>query len=460
MSAVAVFDVGKTNVKLTVADADGRRIEALTTPNPVHPGPPYGHHDVLAMEDWLLDGLARLAGRHAVSTIVPVGHGSGGVLVDRSGPVLPMVDYEQPVPPDLDAAYRALAGPFRERGSPVLLGAAHLARQMLWLERDFPDGFARAAAVLALPQYWAWRLSGVMASEVTSLAAQSHLWCAAEARPTAVVAERGWARLMPPLRPAWASLGPVTPAVAARTGLPPATRVLCGIHDSSANLYRYRAAGLDDLTLVSTGTWIVAIGDRPRHDLDVERPGLCCNADVDGRPLAGTLTMAGREFAAVAGPAPAPADAGHLARLVDSVTMALPSFGPDDGLFPGTARRGRIEGPLAEDAALRPTLAVLYAAMLADRCLDDAPSARLVVDGSFAREPLFGALLAALHPRRRVEVDHDQDGVAAGAALLAAHETRARPAPLALRTPPAQSIPGLAAYRDRWRARAEPRRPT
>ena len=59
----------------------------------------------------------------------------------------------------------------------MMHGATHLARQMLWLEHGWPDAFAAARAYLALPQYWAWRLSGAAASEVTSLAAQSHLWC-------------------------------------------------------------------------------------------------------------------------------------------------------------------------------------------------------------------------------------------------------------------------------------------
>ena len=47
MSAIAVLDIGKTNVKLSVTDADGTVRETLTTPNTVRPGPPYRHHDVI-----------------------------------------------------------------------------------------------------------------------------------------------------------------------------------------------------------------------------------------------------------------------------------------------------------------------------------------------------------------------------------------------------------------------------
>ncbi len=81
-----------------------------------------------------------------------------------------------------------------------------------------------------------------------------------------------------------------------------------------------------------------------------------------------------------------------MARLVQSRTMALPSFGCDDGLFPGTARRGAMEGPLADDPALRMSLAVLYAALLTDRCLAILDGgATIVLDGTFVRDPLYGA---------------------------------------------------------------------
>ncbi len=459
MSAVAVFDVGKTNVKLTAAGADGCLLETLSTPNPSRPGPPYRHHDVGALERWLVEGLRTLARRHAIAAVVACAHGSGGVLVGDDGPVLPMVDYEQALPPAVDAEYREVAGSFRERGSPVMLGAAHLARQMLWLERGWPDRFAGARHFLATPQYWAWRLSGVAASEVTSLAAQSHLWSPADARFAALVGARNWGRLMPPLAPAWATLGPLAPAFIAATGLMSGTRVLCGIHDSSANLYRYQAAGLADLVVVSTGTWIVAISDRGEADFDAERPGFTGNADVRGRPLPGMLTMGGREFSAVAGNARASASPDDVVRLVDSGTMALPSFGGDDGLFPGTARSGVLVGPLADDLSLRPALAVLYAALLTERCLDALAGATIALDGSFVRHPLYGALVAALSPGRRVVVNRDQYGTATGAALLASHESRTTPAPLSLEHPAPFPHPDLPAYRARWRERALSRRP-
>jgi sugar (pentulose or hexulose) kinase len=377
--------------------------------------------------------------------------------VDESGPVLPMLDYEDEPPADINTLYASLAGTFRERGSPIMRHAAHLARQMLWLETAFPQAFARGTHMLGLPQYWAWRLCGVAASEYSILGAQSHLWDVPARRFAPIVAARGWAGKLPPLAPAWATLGKLKPALAERTGLSPTTRVLCGIHDSSANFYRYQAAGLRGLTVISTGTWIVALSDEtPPKSLDEAR-GMGCNADPAGNALAGALCMGGREFSLVAGPQPAGAraDPALLAALVARGTLAVPCFSEDDGLLPGRARKGYTAGPPPEGAPERRALALLLAALLTDLLLDTlGATGHVILDGSFCRDPLYAALVATLRPGQRIQFDLHGDGSAAGAALLAGHTTRTAPAPLALHTPPPLDIPALPHYRASWRTLA------
>ncbi|SNB78869.1 Sugar (pentulose or hexulose) kinase [Arboricoccus pini] len=454
MSHVAVFDIGKTNAKLSAVGADGQLALTLGTPNRTRPGPPYSHHALDEMEAWLCQSLAELHRRHPIEAIVLSGHGSGGVLVDADGPTMPMIDYETTTPPDVDARYQELVGSFVERGSSIMLGAAHLARQLLWLETGWPEQVAGARYFLPLPQYWAWRLSGVAATEVTSLAAQSHLWNVTERRFASIVGACGWTRLMPPLTPAWTTLGPLTEEMATRIGLPHRTRVLCGIHDSSANLYRYQAAGLADMTVVSTGTWLVAINDRPDVTALAEQAGLSWNSDVRGQPLAGVLTMAGREYGILTGNAPPVAlELGDVAELVAAGTMALPSFGADDGFFPGSAGKGMIAGPAPTTPASRQALAVLHMALLTDTALNQLPpTAKIILDGSFVREPLFPALVAALR-REPVFVSADRYGTATGAALLASHAGRVAPAPITLARAEPASIAGLDIYHKTWRER-------
>ncbi|WP_104666149.1 FGGY family carbohydrate kinase [Ensifer adhaerens] len=461
---VAVLDVGKTNVKLNAVTADGVVLETLGVANPVLPGPPWRHHDLESLGEWVFSSLAELGRRHPLQSFVAAGHGSGGVLVGDDPDVaadaaLPMIDYEQPVPEKVQLGYAPLSGSFFDRGSATMHSATHQARQLYWMQEHAPDAVAAARWYLGLPQYWAWRLSGVAASEASLLGAQSHLWNVAERRFSPIVGARGWRRLMPDLADAWQVLGELRPQLARRHGLPEGLAVLAGGHDSSLNHYRYHAAGLTDFIVVSTGTWIVAFSGRtPLERLD-ERRGMTLNSDVFGRPLGGVLTMGGREFSHVAGREPPEAAAPDdvVLGLIAKRTMAMPSFGDDDGLFPESAGRGRISGPPPETPVERKALALLYCALLTAECVEAlGPGPLVVLDGSFLRDPLYARLVAALMPNRRVRFNLDAYGVASGAALLANEGRRQAPAPLSLADPGSVShlSPAVAVYASQWRARA------
>jgi sugar (pentulose or hexulose) kinase len=90
----AVFDIGKTNLKLVLLDSDGRVLAQRSRANTPLPGPPWLHPDLARIEAWLLRSLAELAALHPIEAFVATAHGSGAVLVDEAGPVLPAIDYE------------------------------------------------------------------------------------------------------------------------------------------------------------------------------------------------------------------------------------------------------------------------------------------------------------------------------------------------------------------------------
>jgi sugar (pentulose or hexulose) kinase len=216
-------------------------------------------------------------------------------------------------------------------------------------------------------------------------------------------------------------LGTVSEAVARRTGLARSTEILSGVHDSNANMFRYKAAGMADASILSTGTWMIGFQRGLALDkLDATR-GMVLNTDIDGENVPSTLIATGREFELIRREHNA-ADAAVLAALpilLAQGTLALPSFVGDDGLFPGAAHRGRIIGPLPDTPAEWQGLAVLYAAFSANRCLDALGSSKLiVVDGGFAANLPFARCLAALRPSQSVLVSQSRDGTALGAALL------------------------------------------
>jgi L-fuculokinase len=269
VGCTAVLDVGKTNTKLCALDASGALVAEYRRAFPVLPGPPYPQLDVDAIFEWTIEGLARIAADHAIDTVVPVAHGACAALVAGDSLALPVLDYEFAGVDEFDAGYEALARDFAHTRSPRLPAGLNLGRQLHWLERRFPDAFARTTDILLWPQYWAWRLSGAKQSEVTSLGCHTDLW-QPEARAFSNLArERGWADRFPVLVPAWQ-----------RTG-----NVLAGVHDSNASYLVHRADRRDPFAVVSTGTWFVCLAHgAPLGNLDAH-DDMLANVDVHGDPV-------------------------------------------------------------------------------------------------------------------------------------------------------------------------------
>jgi len=456
--AVAVLDVGKTNVKLLAVAPGGRLLSSRSAPNEVRTGEPYPSCDTEHVWRWMMAALADLGERFTLSAIVPTSYGSTAALINAADLVLPILDYEADPPPPIAAAYAEIAPWFEECCCPINPAGLTLARQLFWQSRAFPDEFARARWILPFAQYWAWGLSGVPASEATSLGAQTQLWDPRARDFSSLARRQGWAERFPPLRNAWDVLGPLQFEVARTCALPVDIPVLCGIHDSNANFARYLAAGLEDFTLISTGTWLITF--QPGLPLDRLDPlrDTVSNSDLLGRPVACARFMGGREHAAIAGSDPSgdDPDVTDVEALIAAGTMALPSFTDSGGPFPGTGGKGRIGGPVPESARARAALASLYVALMADVGLELLGSRQqVIVDGGFADNRLFLGLLAALRPEQPVAASPERAGTAIGAALLWGWAERAATVPLELLPARPLRARGLAGYARRWRAAAE-----
>ena len=453
-SLVAVLDIGKTNAKLVVADPrSGEQIWSRASSNQPLAGAPYLAIDATAIEAFVLAALRDAACRAKIGVIVPVAHGACAALVTAEGLALPVMDYEEPALEDVAETYRALRDPFAETGSAFLPFGLNLGRQLYFLETRFPAQFAAARHLLLWPQYWAWRLCGALTSEVTAIGCHTDLWRPMSASFSALAERHGWARLVPPLRPAGAVIGAITRSVAAQTGLDPSTAVLAGIHDSNASFLRHRLAHRpgEPFVVVSSGTWTVILAAGGcAAPLDEARDCLL-NVDALGEPIPTARFMGGREYAVIAGENPSTPTAADLEAVLAAGAVAWPCFTATGGPFQG--RIGRIEGAEGFGGATRTALAILYCALVADVSLDLLGSrGPIVVEGPFADNPLFGALLAAFRPTQLVSLSHDRAGTVGGALALVASEQAF--SPRLTRCSPLLS-PQLALYRRAWRARVE-----
>lgn len=449
---VGVIDIGKTNVKVAVVDLAGtREVGVLTRPNTVLEGPPYPHFDIEAHWHFICRALEKLHQSHGIDALSVTAHGASGVLLDKDGNLAaPVMDYEFRGPDDLASEYDAFRPQFEETGSPRLGMGLNLGAQLFWQFTSDPGLPGRTAAFLTYPQYWAYRLTGIQANEVTSLGCHTDLWSPENNRFSSLVEKLELSDKMAPVKRAIDCLGSISAVTSKKTGLPEGTRVACGIHDSNASLYPHLLKRKAPFSVVSTGTWVIAMSIGGKQTaLDPARDTLI-NVNALGDPVPSARFMGGREFEiAMDGDAPAYTER-DVATILAQKIMLLPAIDPRSGPFQGhQSCWAADENQLSEGE--RFVAVSFYLALVTTECLAmigaDGP---IVVEGPFARNHLFLAMLGSAAGRQVETSEGSSTGTSIGAALLVSGVSQdKRSVPQGTETVTFQD-PGLTAYALSW----------
>ncbi|MFB2564860.1 FGGY-family carbohydrate kinase [Rhizobium sp. IMFF44] len=447
---IAVIDIGKTNAKVVVLDAGtGAEIAAVRTANSVLKSGPYPHYDIEGLWDFIisaLKGFARTPGFDAISITT---HGACMAMLSADGSLaMPVLDYEHGYPQAIQNAYSLLRPKFAETFSPGLSIGLNVGAQIHYLKTTFPADFARVATILTYPQYWAFRLTGIAANEVTSLGCHTDLWNPTTQNYSSLVDTLGIRGLMAPVRSAFDALGPVLPALAIDMGLTKPVPVHCGIHDSNASLLPHLVENKAPFAVVSTGTWVISFGvGGDLEHLDPARDTLA-NVDAYGRAVPSSRFMGGREFeilAAEIGPASSDAVEAALEPTIGKGLMLLPNIVEGSGPFPGSKRRWIADN--AASNAERLAAVSLYLALMTEACLGlIGARGPIFVEGPFALNSAYLKALSALTNSDVIALA-GSTGTSQGAALL----TGIRPATTAENSPVRAELAGLIDYRQAWR---------
>lgn len=415
---VAIFDVGKTNVKWVFFSLEGKQLHTLRRSNHIDHQSIYPACPVEDIWNWLQQSLATYTQDFDIKTIVVNTHGATAALLDSQGDlVFPVMDYEFSGVDECSEAYVQVKPDFQETYSPALPAGLNLGKQLFWLQQQFPGTFRQVHQILCYPQYWAWRLSGVSVSEVTSLGCHTDLWAPQSHNFSSLVCSQSWGPLFPPVVPAGETIGPLRKELREHLGISSQCQILAGLHDSNASYFRHRKHRTEAFSVVSTGTWIIAMAsDQSLDTLDPTQDTLA-NVDVWSNPVACSRFMGGREFETIAGTEHLQDTlvVNDLVHLIESSVFALPTFAQGGGPFPG--KPGNILGNLKGTSPK--ALAVLYCALMTDYCLHLIHAeGDLILEGSFTANPLYCQILATLRPHQTVYLSEDQTGTAKGAFVL------------------------------------------
>ncbi len=449
-----VLDVGKTNVKLLVMD-EGSIVDVEKLDNRSLESPPYLHLDTERIWGWLLETTAAFARRYDIRAIVPTTHGCTAAVVAEDGLALPVADYEAEPSDEAAAAFDEVVPPFVETLAPKLPGGQNAGRHLFWLQRDFPEAFSQARWLLPYPQYWSWRLSGVPASEITSIGCHSHLWNPRAGTYSSRARAQRWEQLFPPFENAWKVLGSPTPEVAGVMGLDPQqVSVYNGIHDSNSAYSLYLRGHPEPFSLVSTGTWIVTFNARLALDRLQEGRDTLAFVNVMNEPLPAGRWMGGREFDMLTrGLSARGCTEADVRRVIDKGSFLLPAFAPG-GPFMG--REGCEVGPALESDGEIFARATLYADLVTSTSAGLLEvSGDLIIDGGFVNNEWFCRLLATLSNGARCYTNPQTQGTAVGAGMLPYWERDDLTWPLTIEPVARFEYPALAAYGSAWQAAVE-----
>ncbi|KAA0695537.1 carbohydrate kinase [Neorhizobium sp. P12A] len=448
---IAVLDIGKTNAKVVILDAEtGAEIAARRTTNTVLKSGLHPHYEIDALWAFMIESLKSFSTTPGFDAISITTHGASAVLLDEAGELaLPVLDYEHAYPAEISAAYDRLRAPFSETFSPRLSGGLNVGAQIHYQKTAFPEQFANVRTILTYPQYWAYRLTGVAANELTSLGCHTDLWNPGAGNYSSLLDRLAIRDLMAPVRSAFDALGPVLPETADRIGLKQPVPVYCGIHDSNASLLPHLIDNEAPFAVVSTGTWVIcfAVGGDLAH-LDPTRDALA-NVDAYGRAVPSSRFMGGREFEMLSAEIGSVDDQASIGEALDRVIrkgmMLLPNVADGSGPFPGKHMRWLSDAEATP--AERQAAVSLYLALMTQACLAlIGARGPIFIEGPFALNSAYQAALSSLTSADVIALP-GSTGTSQGAALL----TGVRPSHNTAIGPAAGiDLPSLADYRRSW----------
>ena len=417
---IAVIDIGKTNAKLALVDLSTlTEMAVVTRPNIVQPGPPYPHYDVDGHWAFLLDALATFHRDHGVDAISITTHGACAALLNATGALAtPILDYEHTYPAEIVEAFDAIKPDFAETGSPKLAGGLNIGAQLHWLFTTDPTLKGRTAQIVTYPQYWGYRLTGVTATDITSIGCHTDLWNPYEGTFSELLMQLDIADKIATVRRPSDILGPILPQIAEATGLAPDTPVCVGIHDSNASLYPHVVSQDGPVSVVSTGTWVIVMSMKAGGAvaLDPTRDTLV-NVNAHEQAVASARFMGGREYEVIQQGQSIDPTEQDVTTVLDGKTMLLPSIASGSGPFQGRQMQWHGVEPDVGSGKRSAALS-FYLALMTGTCLNLVGGAGpTIVEGPFARNPQYLAMLQAV-TTRPVLTNAAVTGTSIGAAML------------------------------------------
>ncbi|MFV0431700.1 MAG: FGGY family carbohydrate kinase [Alphaproteobacteria bacterium] len=429
---ILVLDLGSTHLKASILSPDLEILFENHKKNIRISTPYYEALDVADIGDFIFKAIQDTVDTYSVGDIIISTHGSSLVLVDVQKEFSPFYDslalpamyYGCSIDKNIYQDYIKEAPDFLETFAEVSPLALTGAFQIFWQSKAWPQEFSKTDCIMMWPSYWSFRLSGTICNDYSALGAQNQIWNPITNDFSSIIKKYGWDKLFASARPSAEPIGLLHPEICKKYNLKNQPNILCGVHDSNANYWRFVQLGFKDETILSTGTWIISFNPNLDPKKLEGKSDCCTNTSVQGKPISCSRYQGGMELSILLKQmgnidVDTKIDAHDLKQALKSNCYIVPSFASSGGPIANTGTQGKIEGELPKQNNQKYALAILYSAMMTQISLDyiDVGS-QIIIDGPFTKNPLFLQLIAIFNKNADIYISNESSGTLFGAAML------------------------------------------
>lgn len=290
----AVFDIGKTNKKFFLFDANFQEVyKEYTQFDEIKDEDGFPTENLPALQQWLKELFDRIlsAENYDIKAINFSTYGASFVHIDKDGKVLtPLYNYLKPIPESFIAEfYNTHKNVSVETASPKA-GLLNSGLQLYWLKKTKPELYKKIKYSLHFPQYLSYLFTGIPLSEYTSLGSHTLLWDYKKNDYHDWVYQEKINEVFPPIVSTQTSINMNYNRGKIKIGV--------GIHDSSAALLPYLFSKNKPFLLLSTGTWSISLNPNNNERLTADDlNNNCLNyMQIDGRRVKATRFFMGNEY--------------------------------------------------------------------------------------------------------------------------------------------------------------------
>ena len=293
-----VFDVGKTNQKYFVFDAENKiLVREKVSLSKIEDEDGHSAENIYEIVSWMRESLKTLLASD-IFVIHKVNFSAFGatlIHLDEKGEVVaPVYDYHKPVEANTFEPFYRDYGPesvFSSHTGSKNLDLLNSGKQLYWLKYKRPAIFEKIRYSLHLPQYLSYVFTGKMYSEYTSIGCHTDLWDYEKKEYHNWVKAEGIDRFFPPIVETKKTVIKSFGGRKISFGI--------GIHDSSSALLTYLLRGKESFILLSTGTWCINFNPFSSDSLFDQKQinaGATAYMKIDGSPVKSSRLFLGEEY--------------------------------------------------------------------------------------------------------------------------------------------------------------------